>query len=120
VGVGFYIELDKEVSFESYVEGKPLAWVFEELELFCQKHGLKDISDYIYDEDSREMLEHMQEWHSISEGIEWVEKLLFFLEKEKPNFYDEFTMDTLSRILEVFKKAQSENSGIQWHFDLDF
>ena len=125
MGVGFYVELDREVDFETFVEGKPLAWVFEELEVFCKEHNLKAISDYVYDDMSRFELENefpnkMKEWHPLLEGIEWISKLVATLEKEKPSFLGEYTIETFLLILEVLKKAQMEDPTIQWYFGIDF
>ena len=123
--MGFYVELDREVGFETFVEGKPLAWVFEELEIFCKEHKLKAISDYVYDDISAFALEnefenHMKEWHPLLEGIEWIEKLLVVLKEENSKFLGEYTIETFVLILEVLQEAEDKNPTIQWHFGIDF
>ena len=120
MGVGFYVEIDREVDFETYVEGKPLAWVFEELEVFCKERKLKAISDYVYDEVSMELIDTMKEWHPLSEGIAWISDLVETLEKEKPSFLGEWTIETFVYVLEVLQKAQEKDPTIQWRFEIDF
>ena len=125
MGVAIYIELDKEVEFDEYVEGKPLAWVFEEMEEFCKEHGLKAITDYIY-QDMKEFLddfdeslipEQMPQWYVAQEGIEWVTALIEKLEAEKPAFCTEYTMMTLEDFLRVFNESKEVNA--QWHLAFD-
>lgn len=125
MGVAFYIELDRKVEFNEHVEGKPLAWVFEELEAFCNEHKLKGISDYVY-QDMSEFLEDFDEslipeqtakWFDAQEGIDWVSGLIEKLKEEKPSFCTEDTITILEDFLQVFK--DSKEADAQWHLALD-
>jgi len=128
MGVAFYIELDKkdsELDFEPYVEGKPIAWVFEELELFCKKHNIKAISDYVYqdisefedDFDVDDLPQQIEEWFDAKEGILFINNLQEKLLLDKPKFLDENLEYALEEFLNVFINA--DRVGAKWHLALD-
>jgi len=129
MGVAFYIELnkdDKDLDFNPWVEGKPIAWIFEELESFCKKHQIKAISDYVYQDISEledEFEEHelppqIAQWFDAQEGILFIRNLRDKLIEEQSKLLDDNLEYALSQFLEVFTNAK--RVGARWHLAVDY
>lgn len=127
MSVAYFIVLDTDdVDFDTFVNGKHVAAVFDDLSSFCQQHGLKtiddftcqDISELVDEFDLDELASPSVEWFAAAHGIGWLERLLQALKSEAPNFASQAVIDDLHEYLSVLKLANQV--GAQWHFELDF
>ena len=127
MSVAYFIVLnDDEVDFDTFVDGKSIAQVFDALTEFCNSHDLKTIEDF-HSQDVSEMLdefdgielpEQEEIWFNAEEGIEWVNSLIEKLQCENPSFLNKAILEDLNDYLEVFKNTRK--SGVKWHLELDF
>ena len=127
MSIAYFIVLEnEEVDFDTYVNGKAIAHVVDEIAKFCITHGLKTIEDF-HSQDFSELMEDFDDieipeqeilWFDAQEEIDWVTTLLEKIESQRPNFATEAIIEDLREYLEVFKNM--ENVDTKWHLEIDF
>ena len=124
MSIAHFIVLDnEEVDFETFVNGKSIANVYEELNIFCKKQGLKTIDDF---QDFGDLLEdfddietpNLTKWLEAKEGIDWTTSLISELKSKSTNFDIKPVINDLNEYLAVFKNAAKV--GAKWHLELDY
>lgn len=129
MSTAYYIKLDKEVNFDTFVNGKNIAKFSEKITTFCQNHGLKDIdafvnlsleslSDFIDDILDIEAPERDIPWFTPQEGIVWIHKLIKLLSNEPHDFDSVNLIIELNQYMDVLNRANKE--GARWHLAVDF
>lgn len=127
MSVAYFIVLDTDdVDFDTFVNGKHVAAVFDDLSAFCQQHSLntiddftsQDVSDFLDEFEFDELASPPVQWFAAAHGIAWLEQLLQTLKSEAPNFASKAVIDDLDEYLSVLKQANQV--GASWHFELDF
>jgi len=127
MGIAIYIELDRDVTFETFVDGKSIAYAFDELSSFSKENDLQCIEDFIYQDMSEftdefeeidmDIPEQMKQWYDAQEGISWVKEILETLEAKSPKFTTEDLRDDFRCYLEIFENAKKV--GAKWHLAVD-
>lgn len=125
MSTAYYIALDRDVDFDTFVNGKGIAEVLEPLSAFCKEHGLKTIEDY-YSMDVGEFLDEVEspdnsntnvEWYDANEGIQWIDEMVGLLSTEHTEFRVEHLIEELKEYKQVLERAQK--AGAKWHLELD-
>lgn len=123
MGVAFYVELDKDVDFDTFVDGKSIAHVFDELTSFSKNSGLKSLEDYIYQDVSEfeeigmDVPEQVEQWFDADEGVSWATNMIKTLEAKSPEFATEYVIDDFKCYLDIFENAKKV--GAKWHLAVD-
>lgn len=131
MGAAYFITLDKEVEFDTFVNGKFLASSSEQLAQFCEKHAIPspdhfcsmnggDILEELgeFDLDEFDIPESEEKWFTPEEGRAWVGELISKLNSESfPNAVEALISD-LNEYLLLFEKLRG--SHIRWHLEIDF
>jgi hypothetical protein len=127
MGVAFYIELDKDVEFDTFVDGKSIAHAFDELTSFSKNNGLKSIEDYVYQDVSEfanefeeigmDVPEQIEQWFDADDGVSWAADMIKTLKAKSPEFATEYVIDDFKYYLEIFKNAKKV--GAKWHLAVD-
>ena len=126
MSVAFYITLDKkDVDFETFVDGKSIAKVFDELIIFSQSNGLKSFEDYFYQDLSEfeeefeglDILEQIEPWYDAEEGISWVTDMINSLKIKSPEFATKYVIDDFKCYLDIFNYAKKIDA--KWHLSID-
>ena len=127
MSVAYFIVLDvDDVEFDTFVNGKHVAAVFEELCAFCRLKGLKTMEDFL-SQDVSEFLDELEldefgdstpEWFAAAHGVDWLQQLLQEIEVAEPDFASKAVIADLTEYQRVLKHAS--DIGAQWHFELDF
>ena len=127
MSVAYFIVLDnEEVDFDTFVNGKAIAHVFDELVEFCETHQLKTIEDF-HSQDATEFLEDFDDieipeqeilWFDAQQGIDWVTDLIQKLKTKKPKFATDALIEDLGEYLEVLYNTKKANA--KWHLELDY
>jgi len=125
MSIAHFIVLDnEEVDFDTFVNGKSIAHVYEELNNFCKKHELKTIEDFQYfgdlfeDFDVIETSNQETKWLEAKEGIDWATSLINKLESKSTNFDIKPVVNDLNEYLAVFQNAAKVDA--KWYFELDY
>jgi len=125
MSVAYFIVLnDEDPGFDPFVNGKFVAQEASKLDRISKKLGIKNINDYCsqdfceFGEEFESPNDSAEKWFPAAEGIEWVSKLMGYLQKN-PNKVNnvEGIMSDLNEYMDVFKKAEVAN--LNWHFNID-
>lgn len=122
----FVVFKDEESNSDTFVNGKNIARVFDDLTSFCKKYSLKAIEDYhsqnvdefLEDFDDLEIPEQQVLWFEAQEGLDWATTLIKVLKTKPVNFEVKPVIDDLNEYLSVFKQAKKLN--VKWHLELDY
>ncbi|WP_428737331.1 hypothetical protein [Sulfurimonas sp.] len=127
MSLAYYIVLDKDVSFDTFVNGKTLANVADKLSQFSQENHLPLLEDFLSQnsEDMDEFLDEFDEfefdveemWFDAKEGIEWLDQLIKLLQEKQPSFSSSMLLEDLSTLLDILQKAQQV--GAKWRLAID-
>jgi hypothetical protein len=115
MSVAYFIIVNDDVEFSTFVNGVAIAKCAPDLNAFCIKQGLKDLDFFLHFDDSDfaipseggervdidgydadglnndedeadELTQDDEVWFDPQQGLEWVEALIAKLEAEKPDF----------------------------------
>ena len=123
MSVACYIVLDKNnPGFDTFVNGKYIAHVWNSLSAFCVRHGLNTPDDFLSQDaagflDDFELEQSELLWFEPQTGIEWIDSLTENLQSDSVNFDKESVLLELDEYRTVLKQA--EKNKMKWRFELD-
>lgn len=123
LSTAYYIELEDEVVFDTFVNGKALASAAEEIIEIAEKAGIKPIDDYL-SQDLGELFDDIEVpddneilWFEPEEGIEYLNSIIDCIDGKAVSFDRDLVLEDLNEMVAVLSKAKDQ--GVKWHFELD-
>jgi hypothetical protein len=124
VSTAFYIALEKDdVEFDTFVNGKAIADVADDLNELCESNNIKAIDDFL-SQDPSEFLDDFElpddfeiKWYEAQEGLDYFTSLIGLINANDCNFNKEEVVSDLNEYLDVLQKVKAAN--LKWHLELD-
>ncbi|RLW69812.1 MAG: hypothetical protein B6D71_08870 [gamma proteobacterium symbiont of Stewartia floridana] len=124
MSTAFYIALEKDdVEFDTFVNGKAIADVADDLNELCESNNIKAIDDFL-SQDPSEFLDDFElpddfeiKWYEAQEGLDYFTSLIGLINANDCNFNKEEVVSDLNEYLDVLQKVKAAN--LKWHLELD-
>jgi hypothetical protein len=124
VSTAFYIALEKDdVEFDTFVNGKAIADVADDLNELCESNNIKAIDEFL-SQDPSEFLDDFElpddfeiKWYEAQEGLDYFTSLIGLINANDCNFNKEEVVSDLNEYLDVLQKVKAAN--LKWHLELD-
>ncbi len=135
MSVAYFIVLDKEVDFDTMVNGKFLAKESNRIEKIASTLGMKAFDDYVSQspDEARAMMEEAgvdpdeledivlpeQQWFDAQEGVDLVSKISTHVRANPSSVKNaKGVLADLEEYEEILQKAKS--AGAKWNLQIDF
>ena len=124
MSTAFYIVLEKEeVEFDTFVNGKSIAQVADNIFELCESNSLKTL-EYFISQDPTEFLddfdlpgEFKHQWYDAQEGLDYFDSLVSLINENACGINKGEVISDLNEFIGVLQKAKQKN--IKWHLELD-
>lgn len=126
MGAALFIKLEKEVDFDTFVNGKALSRTSDALDELAARLGVEPLIEF-FSTDPENLPEEAEgieitwkeEWFAASEGLVTVRALLSHLEATDVAGIDK---DRVIADLKEFEQVlgEADKQGIKWHLEVDY
>lgn len=123
MSTAFYIALEKDVEFDTFVNGKAIAGVADDLNELCESNNIKTI-DHFLSQYPSEFLDDFElpddfeiKWYEAQEGLDYFTSLIGLINANDCRFNKEEVVTDLNEYLDVLQKVKAAN--LKWHLELD-
>lgn len=131
----FYIALDQEVDFDTFIHGNAFADELDTINSLAEENRMKTADAYLgmpsgfdmsdsYDDDDgwdddRDDDQDLDEtWFEPSDGLAWIAEIRELVEENESRFdHPEQVIEDLNDMFEILKKAKKAKA--QWHFEIE-
>ena len=126
MGAALFIKLDRDVDFDTFVNGKALSRTADVLDKLAAQLGVKPLMEFfstdpaaLPEEAAGIEITWKEEWFPASEGLATIRALLSHLEaNDVPGVDKDRVMADLKEFEQVLGEA--DKRAIQWHLEVDY